>query len=257
MVAIGADAILRTFCLTLLVCLAPAAGEVRPVDEAQCAAMKAHHVIGDHTPVGCKRLRLVTFRYIDFASVSHDNGRIVVMDALATHVERIFEMLYERHFPIAKANLLNAYNGDDAASMADNNTSAFNDRPVTGGSQLSLHAYGAAIDLNPVQNPFIRRAGAMLRVDPSLGLDYINRAQKRPGKADHPGLAEAVIDVFAANGFTVWGGYWDDPLDYQHFDIGRPLAETLAALPPDEARKRFEQAVDAYCHEHSCTRRQP
>jgi hypothetical protein len=207
--------------------------------------MKAHHVMSDHAPVGCDRLSLVTFRYLDFAGVSHDDGRVIVMDALAARVERIFASLYAHRFPIAKANLLNAYDGDDEASMADNNTSAFNDRPVTGGSRTSLHAYGAAIDLNPVQNPFIRRAGTGLSVAPPAGLDYINRAQQRPGKPERPGLAEAIVDVFAQNGFAVWGGYWDEPLDYQHFDIGRPLAETLAALPPDEARQRFEQSVGA------------
>ena len=206
--------------------------------------------MSDHTPLGCERLSLVTFRYFDFAGVSHDDGQVVVMDAVAPSVQRIFEKLYERRFPIAKATLLNAYDGDDSASMADDNTSSFNDRPVTGGSRPSLHAYGAAIDLNPVQNPFIRRAGAGLSVDPPAGLDYINRAPKRPGKPDHPGLAEAVIDVFAQNGFIVWGGYWDEPLDYQHFDIGRSMVETLAALPPEEARKHFEQSVSTYSRLH-------
>jgi hypothetical protein len=219
--------------------------------------MKAHHVMSDHAPLGCERLSLVTFRYIDFAGVSHDDGQIVVMDAVAARVQRIFDTLYERRVPVAKAALLNGYDGDDEVSMADDNTSSFNDRLVTGESRPSLHAYGAAIDLNPVQNPFIRRVGSGLSVAPPTGLDYINRAQQRPGKPDRPGLAEAVIDVFVANGFTVWGGYWDDPLDYQHFDIGRPLAETLAVLPPDEARKVFEQAVNAYCRAHSCTPKQP
>lgn len=212
--------------------------------------------MSDHAPVGCDRLNLVTFRYIDFAGVSHDDGQIIVMDALASRVQRIFDTLYERRFPVSKATLLNAYDGDDEASMADNNTSAFNDRPVTGGSQLSLHAYGAAIDLNPVQNPFIRRSGTGLSVDPPAGLDYINRAQQRPGKPDRPGLAEAVVEIFAQNGFVVWGGYWDEPLDYQHFDIGRALAETLAALPSDEARKRFEETISAYCRAHPCASEQ-
>ncbi len=220
--------------------------------------MKAHHVMSDHAPVGCERLRLVTFRYIDFAGAAHDDGRMVVLDAVAPRVERIFQTLYLRRFPIAKVSPLEAYEGNDEASMADNNTSSFNDRAVTGGSRPSLHAYGAAIDLNPVQNPFVQHTGpAQLSVAPPAGMAYINRAENRPGKADRPGLAESVVGIFAANGFTVWGGYWDDPLDYQHFDIGRPLAEELAALPPSEALHRFEQAVEAYCHANSCAVRQP
>ncbi len=232
------------FLLGLLLLSPATAGSVQPIDAARCAAMKAHHVLTAGAPAGCERLSLVTFGYVDFEGHAHDDGAIVVLDAVAPRVLRIFEALEARGFPIAKAKPLEAYEGDDAASMADNNTSGFNDRPVAGTTQASLHAYGAAIDLDPVQNPFVTANGSVVTVAPPAGAAYLNRRQHRPGKADRPGLAEAVVSLFAENGFSHWGGDWNDPIDYQHFDIGRPLAEALAALPPDQARARFEAAME-------------
>lgn len=230
---------------TVLLLFAPAyAGGVAPVSDDFCADMKAHQVLNANAPVGCDRLAVVTFDYVDFGGQEHDDGKIVVMDAVAPNVLRIFEELHARHFPIAKAQPLNAYEGDDEASMADNNTSGFNDRLVAGTDHISLHAYGVAIDLDPVQNPFITRSGTELTVHPAAAVDYVNRRPHRPGKADRPGLAEEVVDIFVRNGFTQWGGDWDDPIDYQHFDITRPLAEELAKLSPVDARRRFELAVN-------------
>lgn len=216
------------------------AGSVQPVDSATCIGMKSHHVLNDGAPVGCDRLAVVTFNYVDFFGAEHTDGKIVVLYAVAESVARIFDALHARHFPIAKAQPMEVYDGDDEAAMADNNTSAFNHRNVPGSARLSLHAYGVAIDLNPVENPFITRNGATFTVHPPRGADYVNRLTHLPWKPDHPGVAEDVVKIFADNGFMVWGGYWDDPIDYQHFDIGRPLAEELAELPPAAARARFE-----------------
>jgi hypothetical protein len=238
-------------CLFVILAIAvPSAwgGSVAPVDAPLCASMKSHHVLNDGAPVGCERLAVVTFRYVDFAGAEHDDGRVVVLDAVAERVSRIFDELHARRFAIAKAQPMDAYDGNDEASMAADNTSGFNHRMVTGGTKISLHAYGAAIDLNPLENPFIERDrgnDAKLMVHPPAGAGYLNRMQQRPGKPVRAGMAEEAVAVFAANGFTVWGGYWDDPIDYQHFDIGRPLAEDLAKLPPGEARKRFEAAIAA------------
>jgi hypothetical protein len=85
-------------------------------------------------------------------------------------------------------------------------------------------------------------------VAPPGGVDYLNRRDHRPGKAERAGMAEAVVEVFADNGFAEWGGDWDDPIDYQHFDIGRAVAERLLRLPPEQARRAFEDAVRAYQH---------
>jgi hypothetical protein len=235
---------MRRILLSTLLLLSPAfADSIAPVDAVRCAEMKVHHVLSADAPVGCERLSVVTFSYIDFDGKHHDDGVLVVLDAVAPRVLRIFETLHRRGFPIAKAIPVEAYEGDDDASMADNNTSGFNDRPIADTTRPSLHAYGAAIDLDPVQNPFLTLKGAVVTVAPQAGAAFLNRRQPRPGKPDRPGLAEAVVALFAENGFSHWGGDWDDPIDYQHFDIGRPLAEILAALPPDKARARFEAAI--------------
>ena len=208
--------------------------------------MKVHHVLGPDPPVGCARLRLVKFRYVDFAKSHHDDGEIVVMDAAARHVLQIFQSLFRMRFPIAKARLMQGYQGDDEASMRDNNTSAFNDRPIAGGGPRSLHAYGLAIDVNPIQNPFVTRNEAALLFDPPAGIDYANRLNDRPFKQRRPGMAEEAIDVFAKNGFLIWGGYWDSPIDYQHFQVGRKFAEGLAGLSADQAEAAFNDLVDRY-----------
>jgi hypothetical protein len=227
---------------------------VAPIGAAFCADMRAHHVLGSAPKVGCERLRLVKFSYFGFDDKTHDDGEMVVMDAAATHVLRIFQRLREMRFPIAKARPMNDYGGDDDASTRDNNSSAFNDRNVAGGGSISLHAYGLAIDLNPVQNPYLTRSGGKLRIDPAAGADFTNRMNDRPSQRLRSGMAEAVIRVFADDGFLIWGGYWHEPIDYQHFQTGRKLAERLAGLSPSEATKSFDGVVDRF---RACQRTYP
>ncbi len=106
--------------------------------------------------------------------------------------------------------LVDDFGGSDDASMAADNTSAFNCRPVTGGGGFSEHSYGTAIDLNPVQNPYV--SGDLVLPEPGRG--YLDRA---PGsgviRAGDPTVA-----TFAASGWT-WGGTWSGPVDYQHFSV--------------------------------------
>jgi D-alanyl-D-alanine carboxypeptidase len=217
-----------------------------PISKAACASMEAQHVINPGMPVGCNRLNLVRFAYVDFEGRLHNDGEIVVMDAVASHVYRIFETLRQQGFPIKKARLMDQYGGNDDASMADDNTSGFNGRKITGGSSISMHAYGLAIDINPVQNPFVKRAGDKLAFSPPAGLGYANRFNGRPNKKNFAGMAETVIDVFANEGFTTWGGYWDDPIDYQHFQVSPGLAEQLVRLSPAQAAALFDKHVEQY-----------
>jgi D-alanyl-D-alanine carboxypeptidase len=175
---------------------------VEGISPALCVDMKRRHVLNPGAPVGCERLSLVKFSYIGFDGEKHRDGQLVVLDALADHVFRIFEALRERQFPIARARLMNEFDGNDEASMDNNNTSSFNVRRIIGGGSISMHAYGAAIDLNPLQNPYLKRSAELLSVSPKAGGDYLNRKNFRPG------MAEAVVDLFAQHGFSVWGGYW-------------------------------------------------
>jgi hypothetical protein len=211
---------------------------VSPIPEALCRDMRSTKVLNPGSPVGCDRLRLVRFGYVGFDGATHDDGELVVLDAVADHVMAIFVGLRNRAFPIASARLMNRYRGNDDASMAANNTSAFNVRRVEGSNTMSLHAYGVAIDLNPVQNPYVERRAQGIEISPPAGKSHIRRQDR------HPGMAEAVVDLFAYHGFAQWGGYWPRGIDYQHFQVGRRLAGQLVALPYPKARALFERHVE-------------
>lgn len=221
-------------------------GQVIPISQKLCSDMIVHHVLNARSPISCERLKLIKFGYVGFDGRQHDDGEIITMDAVAEYVLQIFVELRKISFPIAKAKLMTAYDGDDNASMADNNTSAFNVREIAGGGSISLHAYGLAIDINPVQNPYAKRSGATLTFSPNSGVDYANRLNDRPGKPARPGMAEAVVSIFANNGFLIWGGYWDNPIDYQHFEVGRILAEKLVHSSSAKAGEIFSHHVKRY-----------
>lgn len=205
--------------------------------------MQDSKVISAENPVKCERLMQVSFSYRDFEGHRHDDGKLVVLDVVAPHVQAIFNALLQRGFPLRKAIPLEAYQGDDEASMADNNTSAFNGRPMTGGSAWSKHAYGVAIDINPLQNPYIGKdAGKQIVVLPPAA-----RGQYQSRTPVRPGMAEEVQDIFFSHGFMIWGGNWKQPIDYQHFEIGsRDLIARLLSLPLPEARREFSSYADTY-----------
>jgi hypothetical protein len=104
---------------------------------------------------------------------------------------------------------IDRFDASAAASRAANNSSSFNFRRVDGTAVLSHHARGLAIDLNPVQNPWVRGA----RVDPEAGRAFLDRADVRPGMIVRPG---PVVEAFEAYGWY-WGGDFDDMQDYHHF----------------------------------------
>ena len=217
--------------VTMLLHAAPA---LAALDVPACSRLQQRGVIDATAPVGCDRLAVVRFPYVDFDGRHHDDGELMVLAAIAPEVRQLFHRLYQRRFPLARARLVDHYHGDDAASMQDNNTSAFNNRQITGGGPPSLHAYGLAIDINPLQNPFVQPDGqGGKRISPPGGSAYLNRS------AAGAGMAEPTRRLFAEVGFTVWGGSWNTPVDYQHFQFGRAFAEKLAALPEPLARQLY------------------
>ncbi|MDQ7968286.1 MAG: M15 family metallopeptidase [Oxalicibacterium faecigallinarum] len=226
----------------------PAAhARVLDVDAPLCQTLRQDGVLRASAPVRCEQLRVVRFTYVGFDGKTHDDGEVTVLAAVADHVSALFSTLRERGFALAGARGMQHFRGDDAASMRANNTSAFNDRAIVSGSAPSLHAYGLAIDINPVQNPFVEIGkDGKAQISPAEGRLYLNRQKERPGKPARKGMAEEVVEVFATHGFTVWGGDWDAPIDYQHFQVSRALARKLAALPPEQAKTVFEHHVKTY-----------
>jgi hypothetical protein len=159
-------------------------------------------------------------------------------------VAKIFDELRRLKFPIQRARSVHEYHGDDFASMDANNTSAFNDRPIANSTTPSLHSYGAAIDLNPVQNPCLRCDGPP--VQPPAGRSFIKRVPEGSEAGVNTGLAEGVTDIFALNGFVRWGGDWTKPTDYQHFEIPRPFVQRLVQLRTALAKAEFEKRLVRY-----------
>lgn len=216
----------------------------QPLFEAIKKEMVLNSVWKEDCPVSLDRLRLVTFSYFDFEEKEHTDGELVILDAVATRVVNIFKELYHLKFPLAQAKRIEVYKGCDETSMAQNNTCAFNHRPIVGGSLPSIHSYGLAIDINPIQNPYLgfkddaARTNGQLRVLPAAGRDYLNRTKIRPG------MVEPVLDILKKNGFSVWGGGWNDPLDWQHFQPSRTMAQLLSIMSPDDASDFFELYAD-------------
>jgi D-alanyl-D-alanine carboxypeptidase len=167
-------------------------------------------------PVGLDDLRRVVVPFVDFDGVPRE-GVIVVHRDVAPGVGRVFDALFAAQFPIARMEPIEAFGGDDDASTMANNTSAFNCRPSYGADgkltkRWSQHAYGKAIDVNPVQNPYVLSDGSVL--DPAAR-PYVDRSSGAPGMATRKGV---LVRTFAAEGWK-WGGNWRSTKDYQHFSI--------------------------------------
>lgn len=137
------------------------------------------------------------------------SGRVIVHEAYADRIVTVLRDVYAARFPIEQMTPIDAYGGDDQASMRANNTSGFNCRYVAGTSSWSEHAFGRAIDVNPLMNPYVKGSS----VDPPEGAPYADRRRTDPGMI-HGG--DAMVRAFAAQGWK-WGGYWSNGKDYQHF----------------------------------------
>lgn len=142
-------------------------------------------------------------------------GELIVNSCVADKVTDIFKELFDIAYPIEKIRLIDKYDGDDETSMRDNNTSAFNYRTVAGSSTLSKHALGLAIDINPLYNPYGKtRADGTVFVQPANAAEYLNRDLANPYYIRNE---DDCCRIFKAHGFT-WGGDWNNPKDYQHFE---------------------------------------
>lgn len=150
--------------------------------------------------------------YVELDHVAFDGavvrGELVVAAAIADATLALFARLHAIGFPLRQARLVDDFAASDDASMAADNSSAFNFRVVAGTDALSQHAYGRAIDINPVENPWI--VGD--RLIPDAGAAYRDRTAVRPGMIVRPGPVTAIFDELGWE----WGGDWRHALDYHH-----------------------------------------
>jgi hypothetical protein len=160
-------------------------------------------------PVAPTQLREISLTYWGFDNVAH-TGRIVVNVDAVPAVEKAFKTLYLQRFPIRSIRPVSEFGGSDDASMAADNTSGFNCRNAVaaGPPHWSAHAYGKAVDVNTIENPYLEGG----KVLPPQGAPFAKRSPVRAGMAVRGGQ---LVNAFAAVGWQ-WGGRWVDP-DYQHF----------------------------------------
>jgi hypothetical protein len=161
-------------------------------------------------PVGPSQLRRIRLRYVGFDGQSH-LGTIVVNAAVTDDVARVFRRLYDARFPIRSILPIDVFHGSDSRSTAADNTSSFNCRfaVAPGAKHWSMHAYGEAVDVDTVENPYIEN-GVVL---PANAKTYADRSNVRRGMAVAGGV---LVRAFAAVGWS-WGGRWSPSPDYQHF----------------------------------------
>lgn len=174
--------------------------------------------VGEQNDISYADLRYVHIIHYDFDGKLAE-GELICHNSIAEDLVEIFYDLYASEYQIEKVTLIENYNGDDTASMADNNTSCFNYRVVDGTKSLSRHALGLAIDINPLYNPYIRydKKGGQT-VSPVEGEAYADRTVSFPYKIDPDDLC---YRLFTEHGFT-WGGNWNSSKDYQHFQKALP-----------------------------------
>jgi hypothetical protein len=191
---------------------APPAPVVPAVFQASAAAVTAAELAKSwHAgcPVGPAQLRTLSLTYWGFDAQPHQ-GALVVSAAVVPAVTQVFRTLFAEHFPIRTMIPISAFGASDPASTAADNTASFNCRyaVANGPPQWSAHAYGEAIDINTVENPYVFNG----QVLPPNATAYRVRSPYRPGMAVPGGQ---LVGAFAAVGWQ-WGGRWSTP-DYQHF----------------------------------------
>jgi D-alanyl-D-alanine carboxypeptidase-like protein len=163
-------------------------------------------------PVGLGKLRLLDLTHRGFDRDAH-HGRLVVHRRYADEIVAVFKRLYSIGYPIRRMELVDRYGADDQRSMRADNTSAFNCRYVAGTTRWSNHAYGLAVDLNPVENPYVSGS----HVSPPAGREYADRSRDAPGMI-HDG--DKVVKAFARRADWEWLGDGPGPIrDYQHFSV--------------------------------------
>jgi hypothetical protein len=178
-------------------------------------AATRRRVRGSSWHPGCP-VPLAGLRYLRIGYWGFDQrprvGEMIVAESSVTPVREAFARLYRARFPIRRMRLVDVYGASDYASIEADNTSAFNCRPATGSSRFSEHAYGRAVDVNPIENPYVYPDGTTVH---RASRTYLDRSRHRRGMAYRDGV---LVRAFAGAGWS-WGGDWRPPsaTDYQHF----------------------------------------
>lgn len=172
----------------------------------------------DNPNVALSDLRYLKLSYYDF---NHEvqEGEMIVNKAIADDVINVFKELFECEYEFYSMKLIdNFWTGDpdssDTASCDADNTSSFCYREVTGGGNLSNHAWGCAIDVNPRENPYVSYKSGEPKWSHENANNYIARNSGDPHEILE---GDICYNTFIKYGFS-WGGAWKSIKDYQHFE---------------------------------------
>ena len=182
-------------------------GTIERIDSAQAKRMTGVSW-RPGCPVGLRDLRLLRLSHWGFDGRTR-TGRLIVHRDVARELVQVFRDVYAARVPIRRMVPVDAYGASDFRSIEADNTSAFNCRFVEGTTRWSNHAYGTAIDLNPIENPYVSGGRTAHRASGP----YVARTPRRPGMAYEGG---ALVRAFDRIGWG-WGGRWTSVKDYQHF----------------------------------------
>lgn len=186
----------------------PFVSSVEPITADLRRRMASSHRPG--CPVPFEDLRYLRLSHVDFDGRVRQGELVVAAEHAAAMVE-VFGKLYAAEFPIRRMKLVSDYGGDDDASMAANNTSGFNCRPVAGTDRWSQHSFGAAVDINPIQNPYVTDS-----VAPPAGREFARPEDRRAAVKGLVTEDSVVVRAFRDVDWE-WGGDWQGSADYQHF----------------------------------------
>lgn len=186
--------------------------KVMPINSDIRALMKDCSMKSADVAVEDLRYLLVLHRDVEGNAIV---GEMVCASSIADDLMEIFKALYQAKYPIEKMRLIDYYDGDDEASMRDNNSSCFNQRDITAGGRRSKHSFGLAVDINPRYNPYYKvKASGKVLVKPEGSVEFLNRKAMFSYKIEKGDLC---YRLFKAHGFR-WGGEWASSKDYQHFE---------------------------------------
>ena len=204
---------MRLFALSAaLFALPPFHSAIRPLAPAERAQLT-----GEFWHVGCpvplSSLRVLTVSHWDFVG-SVQTGQLVVNRSAAAPLARVFRQLYVLRFPIRHMQFADYY-GPKSGRPRDNDvTESFECRRAvpspcgSGTGHWSMHAYGLAVDLDPIENPYTGCGRTRTRAS----IPYLNRSRIRRGM-----VTPAVVRAFGSIGWG-WGGSWSGSTkDYMHF----------------------------------------
>ncbi len=152
------------------------------------------------------QLELITVHYYATDGKLH-RGQLLTNKLIATDLRVIFKDILQCKFPVAKVIPIVKYNWNDEASMNDNNTYSFCYR----NADYSKHAYGLAIDINPMQNPNRWKPEFSYRKDKPEGAVY------NPNHSGTFSQNHRIVLLFKDKGF-LWGRYFKRNYDDHHFE---------------------------------------